>query len=67
MNMNEIQKAKVRKTNEVINVRMKAVKTADAEYLMFEDIVTGNMYKFAELSFNVSDNSQMSSYFILDE
>ena len=52
--MNGIRKARVKKTNEIVNVRMKQVKTGDAEYIMFEDIDSKNMYNFTELNFNVS-------------
>ena len=65
--MKKIQKAKVKKTNETVNVRMKQVKTADAEYIMFEDVQSGEMYKFSELDFNVSNSNGMFAYDILDD
>jgi len=65
--MKKIQKAKVKKTNETVNVRMKQVKTADAEYIMFEDVQSGEMYKFSELNFNVSNSNGMFSNDILDD
>lgn len=65
--MSKIQKAKVKKTNEIVNVRMKQVKMADAEYIMFEDIFSGDMYKFTELNFNISNNDKMFENNILDE
>ena len=65
--MKKIQKAKVKKTNETINVRMKQVKTADAEYIMFENVQSGEMYKFSELDFNVSNSNGMFANDILDD
>lgn len=65
--MKKIQKAKVKKTNETVNVRMKQVKTADAEYIMFEDVQSGEMYKFSELDFNVSNSNGMFANDILDD
>jgi len=65
--MKKIQKAKVKKTNKTVNVRMKQVKTADAEYIMFEDVQSGEMYKFSELNFNVSNSNGMFSNDILDD
>lgn len=65
--MKKIQKAKVKKTNETVNVRMKQVKTADAEYIMFENVQSGEMYKFSELDFNVSNSNGMFANDILDD
>lgn len=51
--MNSTQKAIVKKTNKIINVRMVKVNLADVECLRFEDVSTGDIYGFADLSFNI--------------